>query len=244
MVNNKVALITGASRGIGKAIAKKFSENDIDVIINYKINEEAAKKTFAEINNNGMIIKADITSEDEVKEMISKIREKYDKIDILINNANPPIPDKKFTDLSWDEFNTQLETNIKGSFNCIKHTIDLMKEGSSIINILTTYIIGNPPKNLSHYITAKQGMWGLTKSLAIELADKKIRVNAISPEMTNTDLTSNVPDIFKKMLTSKIPLKRLCTVEDISNVVLFLSSKNAEFITGVNLPINGGSCIN
>ena len=232
----KTALITGANKGIGKAIAKKLSK-DYEIIIHYRSEGEQAQQLLEEVENKGIIVQADLSKKEDIENMFTKIKEKYSQIDCLVNNASPKIPTKAFKDIG-NEIQDQLQININAVTQIAQETLKLMPEGS-IINILTTYILGNTPKNLSHYLIAKEALWGLTKSLTVELAPK-IRVNAVSPSMIETNLTKDIPEIHKKMIARKTPLQRLATAEDIANAVSFLASEEASFITGVNLPVNGG----
>ncbi len=241
MLKNKYALITGASRGIGKGIAIKFAENGCLVGINYVSKETEAKETLEYIKRkggNGVLLKGDISKPEEVKRIVKSFTQKTGKIDILVNNAG--IYNRSyFQNISYEKWNEVLSINLTGCFNLCKQALPYMKEGSKIIFISSQLAL----KGSTHgadYASSKAGILGLMKSLALELADKKINVNAVAPGTIDTDLLANYTEEMRNERIKEIPLKRLGTPEDVANTCLFLASNLSSYITGETINVNGG----
>ncbi len=242
-LTGKVALVTGASRGIGKAIAKKLAKYNATVIINYSGNEINAKKTLNEIKElgkNAEIYKCDISNFNDVEEMIKSIVQKYNKIDILINNAGIT-KDGLIMRMSEEDFDCVIDVNLKGTFNCIKHVSrQMIKQRSGcIVNMSSIVgIAGNAGQ--VNYSASKAGIIGITKSVSKELASRGITVNAIAPGYIDTDMTKVLSEEIKQDILKTVPLKRMGTVEDVANTVLFLVSDYASYITGQVICVDGG----
>jgi len=241
MLKGKTALITGASRGIGRGIAQKFAENGAYVGINYYSYEKGAKETLKLILKNGgdgILLKGDVSKPKEVENIVNTFIDKTGQIDILVNNAG--IYDRNYFDeLSIDKWNNVLSINLTGCFNICKQAIPHMKEGSKIIFISSQLAL----KGSTHgadYATSKAGILGLARSLALELADRKINVNSVAPGTINTDIIANYTEEIKKQRIKDIPLKRLGTAEDVANICLFLASDLSNYITGETINVNGG----
>lgn len=239
----KVAIITGSSRGIGRAIALELAKDNINVIINYLNSEDKAKKVVDEIKDNGgnaAAIKADVSNFEEVKRLADKTKDIFGPIDILINNAGEivrPGDWKIIDDNTWER---TINVNLRGVFNCIKMIApDMINQKSGkIINISSTYgIIGAAP--VIAYTAAKAGVINLTLSFAKELAPY-ITVNAVAPGNINTEMTSSSGEEFMKSTIEATPLKRLGEPEDVAYAVSFLASKKADFITGQVIIVDGG----
>ncbi len=236
---NKTAIITGASRGIGKAIAIALAKEKVNVVINFCHDKLNAEKTLEEVESygaKGIIFKADVKDRNVVKKMIDKTLEKFGTIDFLINNAGI-IKDSSFKNMSdeiWDEV---IETNLTGVFNMTKAVLPHLKNNSSIVNISSVIgHIGNIGQ--ANYAASKSALFAFTKSLAKELGRKKIRVNAIAPGLIETDMTSNIPAQILDKFIENIPLGCAGKPEDIAGAVLFLLQN--EYITGEILNVNGG----
>jgi len=200
-LKNKVALVTGSSRGIGAIIAEKFAENGAFVIVNYVNSEDNAKKVvegIKEKNGEAISIRADISNLEEVEKMVSEIINLKGKIDILVNNATNKLKLTPFSNLTWEEFENEINVSIKGSFNCSKEISKKMVENKEgvIINIISSACSGTPPASFGSYVTAKMGLMGLSKSMAVDLSKFNIRVNMISPGLVDTDLTSFIPSFI------------------------------------------------
>lgn len=243
MLKNKVALVTGASRGIGRAIALTLAGYGAIVIINYCGSKEKAEEIVNQIKENGgtaIAYQADVADFEAVKTMFSDITKEYGRIDILVNNAGIT-KDNLILKMSEEEFDAVINTNLKGVFNCLKQASRIMlkqKEGR-IINISSiSGVVGNPGQ--VNYCAAKAGAIGITKSLAKELGSRGITVNAVAPGYINTDMTAVLKDDLKEKVTELIPLKRLGEVEDIAETVAFLASDKASYITGQTIQVDGG----
>lgn len=242
-LENKVALVTGASRGIGRAIAIKFAECGARVVVNYSSNEQEAKKTIelmGEYGANARIMKFDIADEQAVDDAVSQIKDEFGSIDILVNNAGIAI-DGLLMRLKGEDFDRQMSTNLKGAFNCSKSCMRHMIKNrfGRIINISSVVgQMGNAGQSV--YAAAKAGLIGMTKSLARELAGRNILVNAITPGYIATDMTKDIIEKGGETILEHIPLKRVGKPEDIAAAAAFLASSDADYITGQVLSVNGG----
>jgi 3-oxoacyl-[acyl-carrier protein] reductase len=243
MLTGKVALVTGASRGIGRAIALTLAEAGADVVVNYAGSEAAADEVVREIEGMGrksFKLRANVGLADEAEEMIKQTLEAYGRLDILVNNAGIT-RDNLIMRMKEEEFDQVINTNLKGVFNCIKAvTRPMMKQRSGrIINISSVVgVLGNPGQ--ANYVAAKAGVIGLTKATARELASRGITVNCVAPGFIETDMTDKLPEETRAGLMSQIPLARLGQPEDIAKAVRFLASDDAAYMTGQTLHVDGG----
>ena len=242
MLNDKVAIITGGTRGIGFAIAKKFLENNAKVVIlgSRKETVDKALENLKEENKNYEIdgYYPDLTNENEVRETFEKVKKKYNHIDILVNNAgvSSSMPIENYT---MDEYERVENLNIKSVFVCSKEVLPYLKETKGVIlNTSSMVSIYGQPSGVM-YPTSKFAVNGMTKSLAREVAKFGIRVNAVAPGITNTDMVKNLPENVIEPLIKSIPLGRIGEPEDIANAFLFLASPLAGYITGVVLSVDG-----
>ena len=242
MLDSKVVLVTGASRGIGKAIALLAAENHAHVIINYNKNEKGAAELVDMIHGKGFsasMIKADVSSEDEVKDMFSSIKEKHSRIDVLVNNAGL-MRNSLLALTSTELFDHTIDVNLKGTFLCTRFALNMMRKQRSgrIINISS--IVGlQGYEGQAVYSASKAAVIGFTRSVAKELGRYGITVNAIAPGLIETDLIKDIkPDIREKML-SNISLGRIGTPEDVAKIVLFLSSDLASYVSGSVIAVDG-----
>ncbi|XQY93477.1 3-oxoacyl-[acyl-carrier-protein] reductase [Metabacillus sp. HB246100] len=243
MLNKMVALVTGASRGIGKAIALDLAKNGAVVAVNYAGNEVKANEVVEEIKSMGgsaVAIKADVSNGEEVQGMIKTVIDEFGRIDILINNAGITRDNllMRMKDEEWDDV---INTNLKGVFLCTKGvTRQMMKQRSGrIINITSVVgISGNPGQ--ANYVAAKAGVIGLTKTTAKELASRNITVNAVAPGFITTDMTDELSEEVKGEMLKQIPLAKLGEPSDIANLVTFLASEKSKYITGQTMHVNGG----
>lgn len=238
-LKDKVAIITGAGQGIGKGIALRLAKENCAVVVS-DIDETNAQKVADEIKQNGqkaIAIKCDVSKKAEVDSLISKTVEEFGKLDILVNNAGiyPYKPFEQMTEEDWDKV---ISINLKSVFLTSQAAVKVMKEESKIIDISSiASIVGFP--TLSHYCASKGGINGFVRALAIELAPKKINVNAVAPGAINTPgAVSNEEQ--QKQTIAGIPLKKIGEPEDIANAVLFLASDEASYITGQILVVDGG----
>lgn len=242
-LEGKKALVTGASRGIGRAIAVSLAEAGADVAINYSGSEEAAAQTAEAVRAHGreaILIKANVGVVAEFEDMVKQVIEKFGTIDILVNNAGIT-RDNLIMRMKEEEFDQVIETNLKGVFNGIKAvTRPMMKQRAGrIINISSVVgVLGNPGQ--ANYVAAKAGVIGLTKASAKELATRNITVNCIAPGFIQTEMTDKLPDDMKQALQTQIPLAKLGNVEDIAHAVRFLASDAASYMTGQTIHVDGG----
>lgn len=243
MLTGKTALVTGASRGIGRAIALSLAEAGADVAVNYAGSEAAAAEVVSLIEAMGrkaFKVKADVSSTQDVEEMFRQVLEAFGQLDILVNNAGIT-RDNLIMRMKEDEFDQVIATNLKGVFNCIKAaTRPMMKQRSGrIINISSVVgVLGNPGQ--INYVAAKAGVIGMTKASAKELSSRGITVNAVAPGFIETDMTDKLSEDMVAGLLKQIPLSRLGKPEDIAKAVRFLASDDASYMTGQTIHVDGG----
>ena len=243
MLEGKVAVVTGASGGIGRAIAVAFGKAGASVAVHYNGNEAKAAAVKAEIEEAGgkaEIFRCNVADFDACSEFIKSVVKTFGKIDILVNNAGIT-RDGLIMGMSEDDFDAVLDTNLKGSFNCIRFASRQMmrKKYGRIINITSVSgVAGNAGQ--ANYSASKAGLIGLTKSVAKELASRNITANAIAPGFVKTEMTDVLPDDVKEPAMKQIPLARFAEPEDIANAAVFLASDMASYITGQVLLVDGG----
>ena len=240
----KVALVTGGSNDIGKAICCTLAGAGASVIIHYHKNKVAAEKTRRNITSSGgaaVTCGADIADENSTESIFKFITKRFGRLDILVNNAHLPITRSFFHEVTWEEYQEQIDVMVKGTFYCSKEAVSIMSgEGSgSIINILTSQI-DHPVKGYSSYVTASSALVGFTRNLAVEAGDKGIRVNMIAPGFVLTGHTPHAPAHVQEAIKRSTPLGRLATPDDVAKAVLFFASDLSSFITGSYLVVDGG----
>ena len=241
---NKVAFITGGSRGIGKAISERFAKEGYDLIVNYKEKVNRAEELKNEIENkygvNVMLVKADLANENSIIEMVNQISNTYKKIDVLVNNAGMVI-DKEFGDRTVEDWEETLKVNLIAPFVLTKLIGSKMyeeKEGT-IVNISSTNGINSYYPTSVDYDASKAGLISLTYDSAVQFAPY-VRVNTVAPGWVNTEMNDEVEDDLIKTETQKVLLKRFAEPEEIANVVYFLASKEASFINSEVIKVDGG----
>ena len=240
---DKVVLVTGSSRGIGRSIAIAFAKEDANVIINYKTSEldaEVAYDIISSYGNQCMSIKADVSNENNVKNMIDEIMGKFGRIDILVNNAGIAI-DSEFEDKTTSNWKKTLNTNVLGPFLTSKYAGKIMidQKYGKIINISSTNGINTLYPYSADYDASKAALINLTKNLAVQFAPY-VNVNTVAPGWVDTDMNQNLPKSYLREEKEKILLKRFAEPEEISNVVLFLASDKARYITSEVITVSGG----
>lgn len=242
-LEGKVAIVTGASRGIGREIALELARQGANVVVNYAGSEAKANEVVDEINKLGkdaFAIQCDVSNADSVSEMVSAALEKFGQIDILVNNAGIT-KDNLLMRMKEQEWDDVININLKGVFLCTKAvTRQMMKQRSGrIINISSIVgVSGNPGQ--ANYVAAKAGVIGLTKTTAKELSSRGITVNAVAPGFITTDMTDQLPEEVKTEMLKQIPLARFGEPKDIANVVTFLASDDSKYMTGQTLHVDGG----
>ncbi len=242
-LKGQTALVTGASRGIGRSIALGLADLGANVAVNYAGSEAAAAEVVEAIRAKGVsaiAVKSNVGRTEEADAMVKQVLETFGRIDILVNNAGIT-RDNLIMRMKEEEFDQVIETNLKGVFNCLKAvTRPMMKQRyGRIINISSVVgALGNPGQ--ANYVAAKAGVIGLTKSAARELASRGITVNAVAPGFIDTDMTRELPEEMREGLLGGIPLARLGQPEEIAGVVAFLASSSASYMTGQVLHVDGG----
>jgi 3-oxoacyl-[acyl-carrier protein] reductase len=245
LLENKVALITGSARGTGAGIARVFAREGASVVINQVKDEGNPQRVLEEVRSAGgkaLFVKADITDEVQVRDMVRKAEEAFDKVDILVSNYATAIPRKNFADMAWTEWQEQIDTTLKAAFLCTQAVLPGMKarRWGRIISINTPGI-HQPAPHYHGYTAAKTAMLGFTRNLAVEIGQHNITVNIVSPGLTLTEevkamLTPEAQAKYEK----QVPLRRTGTVEDTAHAALFFASELGSFVTGVYLPVCGG----
>lgn len=246
MLSGKVALVTGAGRGIGREIALTLASYGADVIVNYNGSKEKADEVVSEIEKMGrkaVAVQCSVADFDACGEMITSMLAEFGHIDILVNNAGIT-KDNLVMKMTEEDFDAVIDINLKGTFNTIKHMYRpfLKQRAGRIINLSSvTGVLGNAGQ--ANYAASKAGVIGLTKSMARELASRNITVNAVAPGFIATDMTAAMTEAAKEATLAQIPLKRVGEPKDISEMVAFLASDKASYITGQVISVDGGMAI-
>lgn len=243
MKMSKVALITGATRGIGKQIAITLAEEGLDIAINYRKENEELQNAKKEIEAKGrkcLTVQGDVSSFEDSERFVKEVIEEYGQIDVLVNNAGIT-RDGLLMRMKKEDFDSVIDTNLTGTFNVTRNVIGYMMKAKSgrIINVSSVVgVSGNAGQ--TNYSASKAGIIGFTKSLAKEVASRNILVNAVAPGFIETNMTDVLKDEQKENIAKTIPLKRMGTAEDVANVVKFLTSNDSSYITGQVINIDGG----
>jgi 3-oxoacyl-[acyl-carrier protein] reductase len=239
------ALIIGGTGGIGSAACLQMAEDGFNIAIHYNSNKAFAEELSKKISGLGRkccIVSGDITSSGDAQEIVDQVNRKLGNISVVVNCSTLKIPNIKFEKLEWDDFQNHLNINVRANFYIAQQLIPSMKKqayGKFIF--LTSQVTENvPPAEWSFYTTAKYSLNGFAKSLAVELAPFNIKVNLVSPGMTETNLISDIPEKMKLIMAARTPLRRLAMAEDIANAISFLASNKSDYITGETIRINGG----
>jgi len=239
-LKNKIAIVTGAGRGIGKGIAIALAEQGCNVVVS-DINEDDCTKVSGELNKIGvknLVVKCDVSKKSGVDNLIKTTVKKFGNLDILVNNAGifPFVPFEKMTESDWEKV---IDVNLKSVFLCSQAAAKEMKSGGKIVSISSiAAFVGF--EGLTHYCASKGGIKAFTQALALELAPKKINVNAVAPGAIDTPGAKMPDEKLKNQTIAGIPWKRMGLPEDIANTVVFLASENADYITGQTIIVDGG----
>ncbi len=244
-LKNKVAVITGSSRGIGATTAVKMAESGAKVVINYpfaeeKENAESVKNEIESLNQKAMIVKGNVADSKDAKNIISETKKEFGKIDILVNNAGIT-RDNLLLRMKEEEWDQVLDVNLKGVFNCTKAVLRIMMKQKSgkIINLASVVgIMGNAGQ--ANYSASKAGVIGFTKSMARELSSRNIKVNAVAPGFIQSKMTDELSEDVKENMLETIPLNKFGNQEDVANTIIFLASDKSNYITGQVINIDGG----
>ena len=246
MLNEKVAVVTGASRGIGRAIALKLASMDMTVVVNYAGSKEKAENVVKEIEKTGgraEALRCDVSDFSQCQQMIEDIHKRYGRIDVLVNNAGIT-RDCLVMAMKEEDFDDVIATNLKGTFNCTRFVSRIMmkQRHGKIINMSSVSgVAGNAGQ--VNYSAAKAGVIGITKSMARELASRNVNVNAIAPGFIETDMTDALSEKVKEQAVAQIPLGRFGKAEEVAELAGFLAGSNSNYITGQVFHIDGGMVI-
>ncbi len=242
LLENKIALVTGAGRGIGTTIARRFAAEGAKVIVHYRSSREPAEHLAAEIG--GLALGADLADPAATDAMVAEALAHYGRIDILVNNAASFAADLTFENASWDDFKAEFDGVVGATVNPTRAVLPSMKAlgGGKIINFVAT-LLQRPAAEYVVHTTAKSALVGLTRTLARDLGPHGITVNMVSPGMTLTDYSQSLPETVKTRVAGLTPLRRLATADDVAGVVLFYASPLADFVTGANIAPDGGLAV-
>ena len=237
LLENKIAIITGAGRGIGKATAHQYSQEGATVII-AEFDEQSGQETANLIG--GHFFKADISSQNSVTSLFKYVKKKFNRLNILVNNAGI-LNDSTLKKMESDQFDSVMNVNLRGTYLCGKAAANIMiEQKSGVILNAASVVAHNGNFGQTNYVASKTGVIGMTKVWARELGKDGIRVNAIAPGFIQTDMTANMPEKIIRMMGDKVPLRRWGKPEEVANAYTFLASNNASYITGTVLNVDGG----
>lgn len=237
-MDRKVILITGGSRGLGAECVRTLSRQEGNTVY-YTY---SARPAEGQDGGNVFPVPCDQKEETAIADCVSKILNEQGRIDVLVNNACSSFLPCDFLKTDWSLFQELLDVNVRGACLFMREAAKAMKEAGSgkIINVLSSYVLNVPPEKLSHYVTAKYALYGLSKAAAAELGHCGVTVNMVSPGMMATHLTEYLPERFLQAYAQKHPMRRMTSTADVADVISFLCSDGARFLNGVNLPVNGG----
>ncbi|APW98561.1 beta-ketoacyl-ACP reductase [Halobiforma lacisalsi AJ5] len=242
-MEGRTCVITGSARGIGRGIAERLGNEGANVVINYRSSEEAAGEAVDAVESAGgsaVAAQADVSDREDVERLREICHEAFGPADVLVNNAGITA-DKQFTEMSREEWDRVMDVNLGGMFNCTQEFYDDIwnAEEGRLINISS--VVGKQGNfGQANYATAKSGMFGFTRTIALEFAQGGSTANCVAPGFTRTDMVESVPDEVLDRIVSGIPLERLAEVEDIASVVRFLASEESSYVTGEVIDVNGG----
>ena len=242
-VENRTCLVTGASRGIGRAIAEELGSQGAEVVVNYRSSEDAAEEVRSRINEGpgtAVLAQADVANYDEVAAMYDAVSEEFGSVDVLVNNAGITA-DTKFDSMTREDWERVIDVNLGGVFNCTKVCYDDIRsaEEGRLINISS--VVGQQGNyGQANYATTKSGLFGFTRTIALEIASEGSTANCVAPGFVETDMLADVPERVRDNILKRIPLDRFAEVEDIAGIVRFLASYESSYMTGQILGVNGG----
>ena len=242
-LEDQTCVVTGSSRGIGRGIATDLGEHGANVVVNYRSSEREARDVVEEIRDEGgtaIAAQADVSKADEVRAMYDRVTDEFGNVDVLVNNAGITI-DKKFENMTREYWDTVIDVNLGGVYNCTDAFYEDLKaaDHGRLINISS--VVGQQGNiGQANYATTKSGLFGFTRTLALELAHTGATANCVAPGFVKTDMLEEVPERVQEKILREIPLNRFATVEDIAGIVRFVASEESRYMTGQVLGVNGG----
>jgi 3-oxoacyl-[acyl-carrier protein] reductase len=242
-LDGRTCLVTGSSKGIGRGIAEELGSQGASVVVNYRSSEAAAhevKDVIDEGPGEAIVVQADVANLDEVQAMCETTREAFGPVDVLVNNAGITV-DKKFENMTREDWDRVIDVNLGGVYNCTKSCFEDIRNTNEgrLINISS--VVGQQGNyGQANYATTKSGLFGFTRTIALELAHEGSTANCVAPGFVKTDMLAGVPDRVKENILDRIPLDRFAEVEDITGIVRFLASEESSYMTGQVLGVNGG----
>ena len=242
-LENQTCVVTGSSRGIGRGIATDLGNHGANVVVNYRSSEAEAVAVVEEIRESGgdaMVAQADVAKGEEVEAMREEVNDEFGNVDVLVNNAGITI-DKKFEKMTREDWDTVMNVNLGGVFNCTDAFYEDLKRADHgrLINISS--VVGQQGNiGQANYATTKSGLFGFTRTLALELAHTGATANCVAPGFTRTDMLAEVPEDVQERIVAQIPLERFAEIDDIAATVRFLASEESSYITGEVIDVNGG----
>ena len=244
-LENQRVLVTGGATGIGREICLRLAREGAGIWINYRTREEDALSLKAELEQIGAsawLGQADVCDPEQVNALLEDVA-REGGVHSLVHAASAPLTDKKFRKTEWDAFTKHWEVTVRGAYLLIRGCLALKADTrlESVVFIVSSATLGVPPADKSPYVTAKYALLGLARCMAVELASKGVRVNCVSPGFTPTRLTAHVDERIQELIARSVPMKRLCSPEDVAGAVAFLLSTDSAYLTGVNLPVCGGA---
>jgi 3-oxoacyl-[acyl-carrier protein] reductase len=244
-MKRRVILVTGASRGIGAATARLLGKQGATVAVNYLRSEQGARAVSDDIRASGgrsMIVKADVRDEGQVNAMVREVTREFGPIDTLVANASIDFPVRPFVEYGWADFQAKVNGEMAAAFFCCKAVVGPMLERrEGCIIAISSGLSRRPGEGFCAHSAAKSGLDGFMRALALELGPKGIRVNVVAPGLTDTDATAFIPAAHKEAMAQATPLRRIGQPEDVAGAVLMLASENARYLTGVYVPVCGGT---
>jgi len=243
ILEDRTCLVTGASKGIGRGIAEEFGRQGANVVVNYRSSEEAAYETRDTIESAGgeaVVAQADVSDQAAVREMYQAVHDEFGRVEVLVNNAGITV-DKKFENMTREDWDRVIDVNLGGVFNCTKTCFEDIRNAHEgrLINISS--VVGQQGNyGQANYATTKSGLFGFTRTIALELAREGSTANCVAPGFVRTDMLADVPERVKEGILERIPLDRFAEVEDIVGIVRYLATEESSYMTGQILGVNGG----
>ena len=243
LLEDRTCVVTGASKGIGRGIAEELGDHGANVVVNFRSSEDAAyevRDTIEDGPGTAVVAQADVSDYDEVEQMYDAVVDQFGQVDVLVNNAGVTV-DKKFENMTREDWDRVIDVNLGGVYNCTRVCFDDLREAHEgrLINISS--VVGQQGNyGQANYATTKSGLFGFTRTIALEMARDGSTANCVAPGFVKTDMLEPVPDRVKEQILERIPLDRFAEVEDICGIVRFLASEESSYMTGQVLGVNGG----